>query len=91
MKQLELIPPGESTPIAKESPRCTRCNRKLTNPAAIARGMGQVCYHKQQEYVARFLIDLFADNAKITRAISPEGRHARANNNNRQSGKHKTV
>lgn len=84
MKQLELVSPGESVPIAKESPRCTRCNRKLTNHMAIARGMGQVCYQKQQEYEAKFLIDLFASNCPNTASKYSTGRHGSKNKINRQ-------
>lgn len=38
------------TPLApgSDSSRCSRCNRKLTNPESRALGIGPICVHKLQ-------------------------------------------
>jgi len=53
--------------------RCRRCNRLLTNPKSISRGVGPVCWkHIHGGFVkscSKRLMDVFCDNTQITVSI----------------------
>lgn len=43
--------------MAALTDRCTRCNRKITNPESVINGMGPVCFTKHIGSAQRSLFD----------------------------------
>lgn len=43
--------------MAALTDRCTRCNRKITNPESVINGMGPVCFEKHIGSAQRSLFD----------------------------------
>lgn len=56
--------------------RCRRCNRRLTNPKSISRGVGPVCWRHIHggtvKSYAKNLVDVFCAKAQIPVSISPK-------------------